>query len=331
MIAQVTPVSYRPHDAAYRLDIEVLAARELRARVASDPQRGFERTDFQAFVFVRSGSYSHVVDFQTYQLDAGACLLIGPGQVHRFGPPSDWDGWTLIVKAHLIPDLIQDLPTHVQLPPELAGAVAELLARMQSDAAMPTDRHRLEQLLALQSSVLVSRLTLGAAGSQPGRLIDPALLSRYKDYRAAVDRKYRQWHLVAPYAHSLRCSPKSLTRACRAAADLPAKRVITGRIVLEAKRLLARSADPVAAISSDLGFDEATNFVKFFRRETGTTPAAFRTAIRHGGQDSYPGRLAAAGKQCRVTSSARYWIARVRAADSRPGGIGCGIQIDQFG
>lgn len=77
MISEVRPVSYRSHDATYRLDVEVLTAQELRTRVVSDPQRGFERIDFQCYVFVRSGSYSHVVDFETYELHAGACLLIG--------------------------------------------------------------------------------------------------------------------------------------------------------------------------------------------------------------------------------------------------------------
>jgi AraC-like DNA-binding protein len=207
--------------------------------------------------------------------------VIGPGQVHRFGPTSDWDGWMLIVGTHLVPVLIQDLPTHVRMPREHADAVAELFARMRSDAGLSAERLRLGQLLALQASVLVGRLALGAAGSEAERLIDPVLLSRYKDYRAAIENEFRRSHLVAPYAPSLGCSPKSLTRACRAAADVPAKRVIVDRIVLEAKRLLARSADPVEAISCDLGFDEATNFVKFFRRETGMTPTAFRTAIRH--------------------------------------------------
>jgi AraC-like DNA-binding protein len=32
----------------------------------------------------------------------------------------------------------------------------------------------------------------------------------------------------------------------------------------------------VATIGDQLGFDEATNFVKFFRREAGLTPGAFR-------------------------------------------------------
>lgn len=151
---------------------------------------------------------------------------------------------------------------------------------MISDTGISAERQRLGQLLALQASVLIGRLAFGATGSETQRLIDPALLSRYKDYRAAVEKKFRRWHLVAPYAHSLGCSPKTLTRACQAAANVPAKRVIVDRIVLEAKRILARTADPVEAISHDLGFDEATNFVKFFRRETGMTPTAFRTSTR---------------------------------------------------
>ncbi len=57
---------------------------------------------------------------------------------------------------------------------------------------------------------------------------------------------------------------------------MSAKALLVGRIVLEAKRLLAHSAAPVAAIAADLGFEEATNFVKFFRRETGLTPGLFR-------------------------------------------------------
>lgn len=280
MASEVTPVNYRPHDATYRLDVEVLTAEELRRRVASNPERGFERIDFQCFVFVRSGSYSHVVDFETYELRAGACLLIGPGQVHRFGAGSVWDGWMLIVGPHLVPDTVQDLPTYVRLPPEHADAVAELFARMLSDTGISAERQQLGELLALEASVLVGRLAFGATGSEMQRLVDPVMLSRYKDYRAAVENEFRRWHLVVPYAASLGCSPKTLVRACQAAADVSAKRVLVDRIVLEAKRLLARTSNPVEAISRDLGFDEATNFVKFFRRETGMTPTAFRASTR---------------------------------------------------
>ena len=151
---------------------------------------------------------------------------------------------------------------------------------MTADVTVPaTDRAQLTELLALQARVLVSRLALGDTGSDTAHLIDPVLLERYREYRAAVDQEFRRWHLVAPYARTLGCSAKSLNRACRAAGDVTAKRVIVERIILEAKRLLAHSSDPVARISADLGFDEPTNFVKFFRRETDLTPAGFRTTV----------------------------------------------------
>lgn len=61
---------------------------------------------------------------------------------------------------------------------------------------------------------------------------------------------------------------------------MTAKRVIVERILLEAKRLLAHSQLPVASISHQLGFDEAPNFVKYLKRETGTTPNQLRARLR---------------------------------------------------
>ncbi len=45
-------------------------------------------------------------------------------------------------------------------------------------------------------------------------------------------------------------------------------------------RLRVHSASTLAAIAEELGFDEATNFVKFFKRETRVTSAAFRRQHR---------------------------------------------------
>ena len=252
---------------------------ELRSRVESVADRGYERADFQSFLFVRSGSYTHTVDFEVHECDTGSCLLIRPGQVHRFGPSADWDGWILIAGPQHVPDTVAELPQHIRLDTRAVSAVNELLDRMTSDAQLPIDRTRLNGLLALQTRVLASRLALSHADTGRAQLIDPTVLERYRDFRAAVEREFRRWHLVDPYARHLGYSPKSLDRSCRVAAALTAKRVIVERILLEAKRLLAHSLLPVASISHQLGFDEATNFVKYFKRETGTTPNQFRAHL----------------------------------------------------
>ncbi len=147
---------------------------------------------------------------------------------------------------------------------------------MASDSKLPVDRIQLGELLAVQTRVLAVRLGFGDAARQRARLIDPVVLARYRDFRGAVEQGYSRWHQVGPYASRLGYSQKSLDRACRAASAMTAKRVIVEHIILEAKRLLAHSDLTVVSISHRLGFDEATNFVKYFKRETGTTPAQFR-------------------------------------------------------
>lgn len=78
------------------------------------------------------------------------------------------------------------------------------------------------------------------------------------------------------YANALGMSEKTLSRACLAAAGVPAKVVINQRLVLEARRLLAHTTLAVHAIGRELGFEEPSNFVKFFRKEAQMTPLAFR-------------------------------------------------------
>ncbi|HTN39338.1 MAG TPA: helix-turn-helix domain-containing protein, partial [Arachidicoccus sp.] len=52
------------------------------------------------------------------------------------------------------------------------------------------------------------------------------------------------------------------------------------RLVLEARRLLFHTDNTLKEIAFDLGFAEASYFNRFFKRETGITPAAYRANIR---------------------------------------------------
>ena len=80
------------------------------------------------------------------------------------------------------------------------------------------------------------------------------------------------------YAGALGMSDKTLSRVCWAAFGVPAKTAINQRLVLEAKRLLAHTSMAVQTIGRELGFEEATNFVKFFRKETEMPPLVFRAS-----------------------------------------------------
>jgi AraC-like DNA-binding protein len=298
----VTAVQYKaPPD--YALDVELYPTAELQRRVGDAAARGLERIDFHCLLYLTAGSYSHMVDFEMQLMTSGSLLFLQPGQVHRFGDLSGCDGWLLVFKADLLPSppsvadprsnagldaaeaelelmqLAELQRTHVRLSAATQRSVIEAIERMADDARHPASR-ALNMLLRSQVQSLLIRLQLEGAPSAADDRVEPVALQRYRRYRAAVERNFARWHGVAPYATRLGYSEKSLTRAAFQVTDRSAKAVITERLVLEAKRLLAHTLLPVATVGDQLGFTEATNFVKFFRRETGLTPGAFRADQR---------------------------------------------------
>ncbi len=280
---RVTPVQFTP-PSDYRLDVELIPAAELRSRVARVQDRGIERIDFTCVIHVTNGSYVHTVDFESVRCRPGSCLIIHPGQVHEFGHDPDWDGWMLLFRSESLPpsetvDQAYELPPLIETRGDTRAAITETFERMARDAAS-SQRQDTNRLLLGQVAVLLTRLHLAHAAFAARRTVEPLALERYRSFRAAVDREFRNWHHVGDYAAHLGWSVKTLTRTTREVVDLAPKRIIVDRIVLEAKRLLAHTSQTVATISRHLGFDEPTNFVKFFRRETGMTPGVFQTTMQ---------------------------------------------------
>jgi AraC-like DNA-binding protein len=288
----VTPVAYAP-PSGYSLDVELYPAVELRRRAGNVELRGFERIDFHCLLYVTAGRYVHMVDFDMLDCMRGSLILLQPGQVHRFGDLTGWDGWLLVFRSEVLParsadsrtvgeletmQQVEALPARLVLGAATQAAVSETFERMAEDARRPATR-AVNALLRSQLEALLIRLIVENAAPTHGDAIEPTVLRRFRRYRAAVERKFANWHSVAHYAKHLGCSEKSLNRAALAVSDRNAKAVLTDRIVLEAKRLLAHSLLPVAIVGDCLGFSEATNFVKFFRRETGLTPGAFRAQL----------------------------------------------------
>jgi hypothetical protein len=69
-----------------------------------------------------------------------------------------------------------------------------------------------------------------------------------------------------------------LGRACAAATGWSAKTYITRRLISTRKRLLAHTQKSVQPVGNELGFKAPSNYIKFLRRGTATTPSASRQA-----------------------------------------------------
>jgi AraC-like DNA-binding protein len=286
---RIKPVHYAPR-AGYSLDLEVVPLSTLRRRTEGVDLRRPERIEFHLLIYVATGKCRHVVDFESFDCTAGSLLILRPGQVQRFDERFAWNGWLVLFRPEFLQPRevaipvselelfreVEALPTHLRTAGAEREAITESIERLAQDSKRSAVTPTVNALLRNQLHALLIRLYLIQTVEKGHKDVPAVALQRFRRYRLTVEREFRRWHLVGQYAKLLGCSEKSLSRATTEAAGVNAKSFLMSRIILEAKRLLAHTALPVSAIGDRLGFDEATNFVKCFRRHVGSTPGEFR-------------------------------------------------------
>lgn len=102
---------------------------------------------------------------------------------------------------------------------------------------------------------------------------------RFDQFREYLGKHYSSTRSVKDFAKMLRISPKHLNTICRSVSGTTAKQCIDNFMVLEIKRVLATSGNSIQEMAYAFGFDEPTNFVKYFKKHVGQSPTQFRKTI----------------------------------------------------
>lgn len=242
-------------------------------------------------MLIESGRMEHEVDFERHRCGTGSLLHVRPGQVQRFLRDAGAAGWALLFTPEFVPPQGSGHAdfTHGPCPAFTLKrddrAIVTLTLQALEAAASELQDARPESLLVLRHMLaalllLVARARESALGE--GARHPDGAMRLYDRFVRELEGRFASSHTASDYAARIGASSKSLVRACRTVAGIGPKRVIERRIVLEGKRLLAHTTLSITAIATELGFSEPTNFVKFFRRCEGTTPAAFRERYRVG-------------------------------------------------
>ncbi|GGZ41047.1 helix-turn-helix transcriptional regulator [Streptomyces poonensis] len=287
--AAIPAVAYRPTPGRPPglevLDLPGLAAR---ADERELPLTAPARPAFHLIIALRSGRLECSVDFTSYVLGPGDWLWVWPGQVLQFpGGHGDGDATALVFPSGFPSSatdaLIRDgehVPDRLVTPdPARRSALDRLLDTLVEEHAGLSDlalEAYIETLRNLLSVILIRLVHL----ADPRRQTQSGTSEPFHLFRRAVEEDFGRTHRVEDYAARLGYSPRTLTRATRAALGCGAKRYIDDRVLLEAKRLLIHTALPPATISERIGFAYPTVFSAFFRQHTGMTPTEFRSLTK---------------------------------------------------
>jgi AraC-like DNA-binding protein len=274
-----------------RLDpvgVELMTLSELRARVSAQQFFETERVEFFMVLVATAGRGEHLLDFERCRLQVGHVVFVRPGQ--QWQPTKGFEADVLLIDPAVLQPTastyeqatmsllrLEEWPAHFRLDADGLMAWRSLATMLRRELDQPV----LDELSAAMAHQLLVCLMLGIGRAATGSATAPtAQAMLVRRLRRELEGLVCTRPSVALLARRLRVSTSTLARTCKEVLGHSAKEAVDRRVALEAQRLLVHSTSTSVAIGELLGFSEPTNFVKFFRRRTGTTPEAFRQAHR---------------------------------------------------
>ncbi|NMA75274.1 MAG: AraC family transcriptional regulator [Bacteroidales bacterium] len=243
------------------------------------------QTSFYQLIWLIHGEMTLYVDFQRVTLHQGELLLLTCGQVCQFDTKSNYSGFiTLFTPAFfaesdtdtqfLYSSEILSPLTHnsgLKLPNSL---IKHLINALQEELNRPKDNFQAYIARSYLRILLfeMERSTTKSQNSKEFREI--------RNFVNEVERHYKEERTVSFYAKLLLIEERKLNQCVLKTIGKTAKQYIDSRIILEAKRFLSYSDKSVKEIGFSLGFDEPTNFNKYFKKHTKQTPLEFKSSLK---------------------------------------------------
>jgi AraC-like DNA-binding protein len=224
---------------------------------------------------------------QTQRLDSLNNLLffVAPGQVITWEVADITDGFLLYFKKEFLdfyPGTIEEhFPffkitdaNYVRLSGENSNALYNDLIRLRQTFESSV----LYQQQQLQGATLAFLFKCRALFEQFEKEQSPR--SRQQDlyyrYLQLVNRFFTEYRSIEEYAAILNVTPNYLSTIVKAVSGRSPKSHLDERMITESKNLLMYTTLTISEIAFKLDFSEPTHFIRFFKKETGTTPADFR-------------------------------------------------------
>ncbi len=236
----------------------------------------------QVFWFEK-GEVEILIDGATHSLRGPGVITVMPLAVHGFRWTSDVKGIVFtMLESHVQALLARDETLRERV---LVSRCVQFAAahRKAVKAAVEALHDEQTQHAPWRASAIDSAMT--GLFVALGRSLPPVAASagagdrsvaHVQRFRALVDERFRDQPTLGEFAAEIGITTTQLNRVCRAVLGHPALAVLHARLCLEAQRELAYTTLSVKHIAYKLGFSDAGYFTRFFERETGAAPSAWR-------------------------------------------------------
>lgn len=239
---------------------------------------------------VQAGKTFFNIDQNTYETQGKALFFTPSSTPHAFWTEPDAPGFVITLHASVlesITDRLQAFHNIFYLPivlEERHTAAQEWFRIEQLFDLLKyewSQQHKLyrEAIDSILQLLIVHLLRL--SGSQhPRHQNSQAEILSFRAFSRLVESHFVEERRITFYCEALQINESRLNYICNKIADASPKKIINGRIILEAKRLLSHTNKNLTEIAYTLGFIDPSYFSRFFYKNTQITPSDFRNAHR---------------------------------------------------
>ncbi|GIU10357.1 MULTISPECIES: helix-turn-helix transcriptional regulator [unclassified Shewanella] len=243
------------------------------------------RINYFCFIYIAEGEGGHFVDFKYHPFKQGSFIFVNKHQVHAFDLKSRPKGKMINITEDFLNTILTNIripfftPTHLVSSQQPLLTLSSLLVDtcnnllLEINKAQENEAGSLLLVQLLFSSLLVALATERGADAQH---LSETQAFRFQQFLLLIESNAAHTRDASDYAEMLHISYKSLNLLCKQASGQTTKQLIDAHAILEIKRRLTIGSAKIQEIAYDLGFDDVTYFVKFFKRHTQLTPSQFK-------------------------------------------------------
>ncbi|WP_179316910.1 helix-turn-helix domain-containing protein [Winogradskyella undariae] len=270
--------------------IEFIRLAELFSRIKKDPNHNPHqphRISFFALLIVTEGQGEHQVDLKSYKIHKGSVLKIAKGQVHAFQDHSQYDGYLVIFTEDFVlkyfskssVEFISHLYNyHISDPLVKNSTFNDFFLERTIEETNSKYTYAQKEIIAKMLELFLLKLER-EAHKAPLKIFNKKHQTLFNNFKNLVEKNYTTTRNVKDYAKFLNISSKHLNTIVRSVTLNTAKHFIDNYVILEIKRDIFSTPSRLKEVAYENGFDEVTNFTKFFKKHTGLSPKEFKSTL----------------------------------------------------
>ncbi len=246
------------------------------------------KTDYFQFA-IGSNLHSEVSVFNQIHISEKFSLIIfKPGQIIEWKRTGSWDGFVINVKENFLDAFQNNTLSHkLDYLLKLDSLIFQITENDYNHLTHLYEMIYFEHTSEGKDNLLVIKNLLNALLIYLNRIMqnevfkdNPYINLEYQQlanqFKNLVLSNYLENKSVDFYLEKMQVSAVKLNHAIKLIHGKSPKGLINDILLLHAKTMLNSNKKTVTELAYDLNFDDYSHFVKFFKKHTGLTPAAFQ-------------------------------------------------------